>query len=147
MFEELFGVLAMRKDCKRLMSAAMLFVLCMTLGMTAFAAETTQSGDKNTENAEKKELTGDFCRGCGYCLPCPAGIPINNCARMSLMVRRAPSAAWLGETWQENMKKIENCLECGQCSSRCPYELDTPNLLKKNYEDYKNILAGKTNIS
>lgn len=97
--------------------------------------------------AEKKELTGDFCRGCGYCLPCPAGIPINNCARMSLMVRRAPSAAWLGETWQENMKKIENCLECGQCSSRCPYELDTPNLLKKNYEDYKNILAGKTNIS
>lgn len=97
--------------------------------------------------AEKKELTGDFCRGCGYCLPCPAGIPINNCARMSLMVRRAPSAAWLGEAWQENMKKIENCLECGQCSSRCPYELDTPNLLKKNYEDYKNILAGKTNIS
>ena len=49
--------------------------------------------------------------------------------------------------WQENMKKIENCLECGQCSSRCPYELDTPNLLKKNYEDYKNILAGKTVIS
>lgn len=97
--------------------------------------------------AEKKELTGDFCRGCGYCLPCPAGIPINNCARMSLMVRRAPSAAWLNETWQENMKKIENCLECGQCSSRCPYELDTPNLLKKNYEDYKNILAGKTVIS
>ena len=97
--------------------------------------------------AEKEELTGDFCRGCGYCLPCPAGIPINNCARMSLMVRRAPSAAWLNETWQENMKKIENCLECGQCSSRCPYELDTPNLLKKNYEDYKNILAGKTSIS
>lgn len=97
--------------------------------------------------AEKKELTGDFCRGCGYCLPCPAEIPINNCARMSLMVRRAPSAAWLNETWQENMKKIENCLECGQCSSRCPYELDTPNLLKKNYEDYKNILAGKTSIS
>lgn len=96
---------------------------------------------------EKTELIGDFCRGCGYCLPCPAGIPINSCARMSLMVRRAPSAAWLNETWQENMKKIENCLECGQCSSRCPYELDTPNLLKKNYEDYKNILAGKTVIS
>ncbi len=95
---------------------------------------------------EKKELTGDFCRGCGYCLPCPAEIPINNCARMSLMVRRAPSDAWLSETWQENMKKIENCLECGQCSSRCPYELDTPNLLKKNYEDYKNILSGKTII-
>ena len=40
---------------------------------------------------EKKELSGDFCRGCGYCMPCPAGILINNCARMSLMLRRAPS--------------------------------------------------------
>lgn len=96
---------------------------------------------------EQTELTGDFCRGCGYCLPCPAEIPINNCARMSLMIRRSPSETWLSDTWQENMKKIENCLECGQCSSRCPYELDTPKLLKKNYEDYKNILAGKANIS
>ena len=36
------------------------------------------------------ELAGDFCRGCGYCLPCPAGIDIPNCARMSLLLRRAP---------------------------------------------------------
>ena len=54
---------------------------------------------------EKAELNGEFCRGCGYCMPCPAGILINNCARMSLMVRRAPSANWLSEQWQENMKK------------------------------------------
>ena len=40
---------------------------------------------------EGKELVGDFCRGCGYCMPCPKGIKINNCARMSLMLRRAPS--------------------------------------------------------
>lgn len=95
---------------------------------------------------EKKELTGDFCRGCGYCMPCPAGIVINNCARMSLMVRRAPSAGWLSEEWQENMKRIEGCLQCGQCRKKCPYELDTPNLLKKNYEDYKRILAGEVTV-
>jgi predicted aldo/keto reductase-like oxidoreductase len=44
------------------------------------------------------------------------------------------------------MKKIENCIECGQCSAHCPYELDTPNLLKKNYEDYKLVLAGKVKV-
>ena len=95
---------------------------------------------------EKKELTGEFCRGCGYCMPCPAGIVINNCARMSLMVRRAPSAGWLSEEWQEKMKKIEGCMQCGQCRKKCPYELDTPNLLKKNYEDYQKILAGKITV-
>lgn len=95
---------------------------------------------------EKKELTGEFCRGCGYCMPCPAGIVINNCARMSLMVRRAPSAGWLSEEWQEKMKKIEGCMQCGQCRKKCPYELDTPNLLKKNYEDYQKILAGEITV-
>lgn len=95
---------------------------------------------------EKKDLTGNFCRGCGYCMPCPAGIVINNCARMSLMVRRAPSENWLNEEWQEKMKKIEGCLQCGQCRKKCPYELDTPNLLKKNYEDYKKILAGEVTV-
>lgn len=89
---------------------------------------------------ERLELIGEFCRGCGYCMPCPADIEINNCARMSLLLRRAPSAGFLTEHWQNNMKKIENCLECGQCASKCPYGLDTPSLLKKNYEDYKTFL-------
>ena len=95
---------------------------------------------------ERAELTGEFCRGCGYCMPCPAGIMINQCARMSLMLRRAPSEAWLTPDMQAEMKKIEGCLECGACKKKCPYELDTPNLLKKNYEDYKKILAGEVTV-
>jgi predicted aldo/keto reductase-like oxidoreductase len=95
---------------------------------------------------DRKELLGEFCRGCGYCMPCTVDIAINNCARMSQMVRRAPSDVWLNEHWQAEMAKIENCVDCGLCKSRCPYELDTPNLLRKNLEDYKNILAGKTAI-
>ena len=89
---------------------------------------------------ERKELAGDFCRGCGYCMPCPAGIEINNCARMSLLLRRSPAPQYLTEEGQAKMKKIEGCLECGQCKAKCPYGLDTPNLLKKNYEDYKTFL-------
>ena len=92
---------------------------------------------------EKAELNGEFCRGCGYCMPCPAGILINNCARMSLMIRRAPSAAQLTDEMQAKMRKIEDCLHCGRCKSKCPYGLDTPTLLEKNYKDYCEILAGK----
>lgn len=89
---------------------------------------------------EKKELAGDFCRGCGYCMPCPAGIEINNCARMSLLLRRAPKEGYLSEEWREKMKKVEGCLRCGKCKEKCPYGLDTPALLEKNYEDYKSFL-------
>lgn len=95
---------------------------------------------------DRKELSGEFCRGCGYCMPCPVGIEINNCARMSLLLRRAPIAPHLTPEWQAKMKKIENCLHCGQCAKKCPYGLDTPGLLQRNYEDYKNVLAGITKI-
>ncbi|WP_458406972.1 aldo/keto reductase [Anaerotignum sp.] len=92
---------------------------------------------------DKQELMGDFCRGCGYCMPCPVGIEINNCARMGLMIRRSPSAPFLTEDWQAKMKKIDDCLHCGKCKSKCPYGLDTPKLLQENWKDYQEILAGK----
>jgi len=92
--------------------------------------------------SERKELMGEFCRGCGYCMPCTVGIQINQCNRMSLMLRRAPSAGWLSENWQAEMAKIENCISCGACLPKCPYELDIPSLLRKNLEDYREVLKG-----
>lgn len=93
-----------------------------------------------------KELAQDFCRGCGYCMPCPVGIEINNCARRSLLLRRAPIEGQLGGEVEKQMKQIEKCLHCGQCKSRCPYGLDTPKLLEDNYKDYFEVLSGKTKI-
>ena len=95
---------------------------------------------------DRRELLGDFCRGCGYCLPCTVGIVINQCARMSQMVRRAPSADWLSPAWQAEMEKIDQCVDCGICMTRCPYELNIPKLLRKNLEDYRKILSGETTI-
>lgn len=96
---------------------------------------------------DREQLSGDFCRGCGYCMPCPVGIEINNCARMSLLLRRSPSELQLTEEVQGKMRKIENCLHCNQCKSKCPYGLDTPALLAKNYEDYKKVLAGEVKVN
>ena len=112
----------------------------------AFMEEPAEMTDeiRSLIEQDKKELDGNFCRGCGYCMPCPQGITINQCGRMSLMLRRAPSASWLNEHWQNEMKKIETCLHCGQCSTRCPYELDTPDLLQKNYLDYQEVLKNRT---
>jgi predicted aldo/keto reductase-like oxidoreductase len=44
------------------------------------------------------------------------------------------------------MEKIEDCMHCDQCKTKCPYGLDTPALLQKNYEDYKNVLTSRTAV-
>lgn len=89
---------------------------------------------------ERKELGKNFCRGCGYCLPCPAGIDIPMAARMSLMMRRSPASIFLNKKWNEEMKKIDDCIHCNHCISHCPYGLNTPKLLAENWEDYKKYL-------
>jgi predicted aldo/keto reductase-like oxidoreductase len=92
---------------------------------------------KNLIEKDKKELSGNFCRGCGYCLPCPADIPIPTAARMKFMLRRAPYEDYITGEWKENMERIENCIECGHCLNNCPYHLNTPELLKEMLEDYR----------
>ena len=69
---------------------------------------------------EKSELSGSFCRGYGYCLSaCP----------------------WFSPEWQAEMEHTQDCIECRACEARCPYSLPIPELLKKNYADYKEMLA------
>jgi len=89
---------------------------------------------------DRKELGGNFCRGCGYCLPCPAGIDIPTSARMSLMVRRAPVSVYLNDEWKKKMTKIDDCIHCDHCKNHCPYGLDTPKLLEENWIDYKTFM-------
>ncbi len=96
---------------------------------------------------DRAELAGDFCRGCGYCAPCTVGIKINECARMSQLIRRSPSKRLLEQETIDKMRKVNECIECGVCMTRCPYELKIPELLRKNLEDYENILAGRTKIA
>jgi predicted aldo/keto reductase-like oxidoreductase len=110
--------------------------------------ETTVLDDELKEAIEndKKELGENFCRGCGYCMPCPEEINISLCGRMSLWIRRFPTEPNMDERTQEIMKKTLDCTECYECVDKCPYELNIPELLKENYEDYMNVLEGRTII-
>lgn len=90
---------------------------------------------------ERVELAGDFCRGCGYCLPCPEGIQINNCARVGLQIRRSPKYQFVTDAFRAEMDKVKNCRKCGLCHSRCPYGLDTPALLEKHLAEYEEYYA------
>lgn len=109
-----------------------------------FENEVTMTPEmKSAIDADRAELLGDFCRGCGYCAPCTVDIKISTCARISQLIRRSPNAHLLGAEWKKEMARIEDCVECGECKNRCPYELDIPVLLRKNLADYKQIIAGE----
>ena len=95
--------------------------------------------------ADRKELAGDFCRSCGYCLPCAVGIDIPQSARMSALLRRSPYQPYMSDVWYEKMHRIEACIHCDACKSRCPYQLDTPDQQKKMLVDYDAFYAAHRN--
>ena len=114
----------------------------------SYVTAAPQMDDEITEviSRDRAMLAGEFCRACGYCLPCPAEIDIPQCARMSLLLRRAPSENFLTPEWQSKMEQIDNCINCGACKGRCPYSLDTPNLLRRNLADYRDVFSGKVSV-
>jgi predicted aldo/keto reductase-like oxidoreductase len=93
---------------------------------------------------DRRELSGSFCRGCGYCQPCEAEIPIETAARISLLMTRSPYQSFLKDEFKEQMERIENCTGCHHCTDNCPYGLDTPNLLKQMLVWYRKFYAEHT---
>ena len=92
---------------------------------------------------DRAELSGSFCRACGYCLPCPANIPIPMAARMHLLLRRMPAEAFRSDEWRRDMGRIDDCTECGHCRKHCPYGLNTPELLKEAKAAYDKFIAAR----
>ena len=90
---------------------------------------------------DRREMAGDFCRSCGYCLPCAVGIDIPQAARMSALLRRSPYRPYMSDEWYAKMQKVTECIHCNLCKSRCPYELDTPALLARMLKDYNAFYA------
>ncbi|MDR0898477.1 MAG: aldo/keto reductase [Oscillospiraceae bacterium] len=86
---------------------------------------------------DRETLTGAFCRSCGYCLPCPVGIPIYNANRMTQLITRSPSAQFMTPAWQADMEKINDCIHCGQCEKRCPYDLKPYETMPEHLRFYR----------
>ena len=83
----------------------------------------------------RDDLGSQFCRRCEYCQPCPNGVMITPAMGYPFVAKRmSPSVSV--EFSQKPMDSVENCINCGECIERCPYELPIPDVLQRNYELY-----------
>jgi len=92
-------------------------------------------------DAEKEELIRaaeglgkEFCRGCGYCQPCPQGIRIPIILRQLNYYKQYGLVEWARGRYKAVEVKADACVECDQCKEKCPYNLDVPELLKEAHK-------------
>ena len=83
---------------------------------------------------EADELGKDFCRRCGYCLPCPQDIDIPTIFRYERYLESYYQEDWAREQYSQLAAKADACAECGSCEAKCPYELPIIEKLKKAHE-------------
>lgn len=84
---------------------------------------------------EIKELLGtNFCRRCNYCAPCAAGINIPGVFLFEGYYSRYGLKDWAKERYATLSKTASDCIGCGVCETRCPYNLPIREMMKKAAE-------------
>lgn len=104
-------------------------------------------GDIALSGIEKKhilnisnELGRNFCRRCGYCMPCPQDIQIIRAMNARMFIKRLGAKSFFDEKGKEFVERIKTCTKCGQCESRCPYNLHIRSSIERNAKYLESVL-------
>ena len=89
----------------------------------------------NGLTAEEKERftvqrKTEYCRDCGFCLPCPQGLNISGILKIYDLATAYRLRNWAKKIYRPFTVKAENCNECGECEPKCPHNLPIMNMLK-----------------
>jgi predicted aldo/keto reductase-like oxidoreductase len=98
--------------------------------------------DEARAQAYRDELGSRFCRRCEYCQPCPQGVRITYAMMYKVVAKRLSPAKAVAFA-AVNMESVRNCIECGECMTRCPYNLPIPEMLHEYlamYDSHKAAL-------
>ncbi|MDF2884047.1 MAG: aldo/keto reductase [Clostridiaceae bacterium] len=87
--------------------------------------------DKEEINKLIDELGGEFCRRCSYCAPCTVGIDIPSLFILQGYKERYNLAGWAEDRYKSTKIRAKDCIQCGVCETRCPYELPIRKMLEK----------------
>lgn len=91
--------------------------------------------DKALMEKYRQDLGSQFCRRCEYCQPCPNGVMITPSMGYPIVAKRMSPEVSVKFS-QDNMESVTKCTSCGECVTRCPYELPIPDILQRNYGLY-----------
>lgn len=90
------------------------------------------------------EKAGDagkgFCRNCGYCLPCPEGVPIPDIFRFESYSLHYGLDGWAKAQYAALPTNALACSECQQCLDRCPYAVSIPSGLENAHKILKGAI-------
>ena len=89
--------------------------------------------DKEIEKIEtiRRELGTQFCRRCNYCQPCTAGINMSGIFVLEGYLLRYGLGDWAKGRYDAMAKKAGDCIGCGVCEERCPYQLPIREMLAR----------------
>lgn len=88
-------------------------------------AQTAELSDADREECKRlaNALGSEFCRRCSYCAPCPAGLDIPTIFTFEGYLKRYDLADWAKDRYMHLQKRAKDCVKCGECERKCPYEL------------------------
>jgi len=78
----------------------------------------------------RDQWQGDFCRRCGYCMPCPHGLNIPFLLLLKAYWERYDLKNWVKERLEPLPKKFNDCKKCGECTTKCPYSLPVKDMME-----------------
>jgi hypothetical protein len=84
----------------------------------------------------QKELGKQFCRRCDYCQPCAAGINISDIMYSHTIWKRQPLKKIFTGFFGRQLEQVNDCIDCGECEERCPFDLPIREIMARNYDLY-----------
>jgi predicted aldo/keto reductase-like oxidoreductase len=93
----------------------------------------------------RHELGSRFCRRCEYCMPCENGVKIPRVLMIKSMARRLTLKQLVAMS-REAVASAEQCVGCGECIERCPYNLPIPEMLQENLTIYRDLLSRASRV-
>jgi predicted aldo/keto reductase-like oxidoreductase len=88
----------------------------------------------------REEVGVRFCRRCGYCEPCPEGVRISLVMNLPSVWKRMPASRALTGNLSAAIQTGRNCIECGECEEKCPYQLPIRQMIAEHMAFYERAL-------